>query len=37
MDVKNVAYIWQSTGWVTSLDLLEYWYPGDEYVDWCAY
>jgi len=37
MGVNNVAYVWQSTGWVTSLDLLEDWYPGDDYVDWCGY
>ena len=37
MGVENVAYVWQSTGWVTPIDLLDEWYPGDEYVDWCAY
>ncbi|HAP61486.1 MAG TPA: endo-1,3-beta-xylanase [Cytophagales bacterium] len=37
MGVDNVAYTWQSTGWVSNLDQLEGWYPGDEYVDWCAY
>ncbi|MFY0653048.1 MAG: hypothetical protein JXQ96_13490 [Cyclobacteriaceae bacterium] len=35
--VENVAYVWQSTGWVSNLYQLEEWYPGDEYVDWCAY
>lgn len=37
LQVTNVAYVWQSTGWVSDQDLLEEWYPGDEYVDWCGY
>ena len=37
MGVNNVAYVWQSTGWVSDPYQLEEWYPGDEYVDWCAY
>ena len=37
LGVENVAYVWQSTGWVTSLELMEDWYPGDQYVDWCGY
>lgn len=37
MEVKNVAYVWQSHGSDEPLDLLESWYPGDEYVDWCGY
>ena len=37
MGVENVAYVWQSTGWVSNLEQLEAWYPGDKYVDWCAY
>jgi hypothetical protein len=37
MDIKNVAYVWQSTGSGLSLDDHLKWYPGDEYVDWCAY
>lgn len=36
MDVDNVAYVWQSTGWVSTPDHLEEWYPGDDYVDWCG-
>jgi len=36
MGVNNVAYVWQSTGWVSDQYMLEEWYPGDEYVDWCA-
>ncbi|NNE35053.1 MAG: endo-1,3-beta-xylanase [Rhodothermales bacterium] len=35
--VTNVAYVWQSTGWVSNFDHLEMWYPGDEYVDWCGF
>ena len=37
LEVNNVAFVWQSTGWASSLDHLEAWYPGDDYVDWCAY
>ncbi len=37
MEVKNVAYIWQSKGWGIPLEEYENWYPGDDYVDWCAY
>ncbi len=37
MGVDNVAYVWQSKGWDTSSEEMEEWYPGDEYVDWCAY
>ena len=37
MGVENVAYVWQSTGWVSNFDQLEEWYPGDEYVDWCGF
>ncbi len=36
MGVNNVAYVWQSTGWVSDSYLLEEWYPGDDYVDWCS-
>ncbi len=36
MGVENVAYVWQSTGWVSDLHQLWAWYPGDEYVDWCG-
>ncbi len=35
--VENVAYVWQSVGFGTSLEELALWYPGEEYVDWCAY
>ena len=35
--VKNTAYVWQSVGWVSNEYLLEEWYPGDEYVDWCGF
>ncbi|MEM6632469.1 MAG: glycosyl hydrolase [Bacteroidota bacterium] len=37
LGVENVAYVWQSHGWGQDLEELESWYPGDEYVDWCAY
>lgn len=37
MGIDNIAYVWQSTGWVSSMYHLEDWYPGDEYVDWCSY
>ena len=37
MGVDNVAYVWQSTGWVSNLEQLEEWYPGDRYVDWCGF
>lgn len=35
--VDNVAYVWQSDG--AELSTADYikWYPGNEYVDWCAY
>ena len=35
--VTNTAYVWQSVGWVSDPYQLEEWYPGDEYVDWCAF
>ena len=37
MGVSNVAYVWQSHGWEEPMELLEAWYPGDDYVDWCGY
>jgi len=37
MGVENVAYVWQSKGFGLSLEDLEAWYPGDEYVDWMGY
>ena len=37
MGVNNIAYVWQSHGSDEPLELLESWYPGDEYVDWCGY
>lgn len=37
MGVNNVAYVWQSVGWVSTPEILEEWYPGDEYVDWCGF
>lgn len=35
--VTNTAYVWQSVGFVSNWEQLEAWYPGDEYVDWCAF
>ncbi|MFK8113933.1 MAG: glycosyl hydrolase, partial [Rubripirellula sp.] len=37
MGVDNVCYVWQSCGFMSSMEDLEAWYPGDEYVDWCGY
>ncbi|KAF2514724.1 endo-1,3-beta-xylanase [Flavobacterium zhairuonense] len=34
--VTNVAYVWQSKGFESTLKNLEEWYPGDDYVDWCG-
>ena len=36
MGVENIAYVWQSHGFDEPDSLLEAWYPGDEYVDWCG-
>lgn len=35
--VYNVAFVWQSKGTGSDQKILEDWYPGDEYVDWCGY
>jgi hypothetical protein len=37
MKVDNVAYVWQSKGTGSNQEILEDWYPGDEFVDWCGY
>lgn len=37
MNVDNVAYVWQSKGTGSNQEILEDWYPGDEFVDWCGY
>lgn len=37
MNVDNVAYVWQSKGVGSKQEILEDWYPGDEFVDWCGY
>ena len=37
LNVENIAYVWQSTGWVSDPYQLEEWYPGDDYVDWCSF
>ncbi|WP_187696474.1 glycoside hydrolase family 26 protein, partial [Xanthovirga aplysinae] len=35
MDIRNVAYVWQSAG--INTPSIERWYPGDEYVNWVGY
>lgn len=35
--ITNIAYVWQSKGYGTSMTEMNKWYPGSEYVDWCAY
>ncbi|WP_125723497.1 glycoside hydrolase family 26 protein [Flavobacterium ustbae] len=35
--VTNVAYVWQSKGFESTLEYLSEWYPGDDYVDWCGF
>jgi len=35
LKVKNVAYVWHSYASLNPRGI-EAWYPGDEYVDWCA-
>ena len=35
LEVRNVAYVWQSAGINTSN--IGRWYPGDEYVNWLGY
>lgn len=37
LKVDNVAFVWQSKGTGSSQKVLEDWYPGDDYVDWCGY
>ncbi len=37
MGVTNVAYVWQSKGAGASRDVMDAFYPGDDYVDWIAY
>ncbi|MFK7766515.1 MAG: glycosyl hydrolase [Mariniblastus sp.] len=37
MEITNVAYVWQSCGFMSTQKQLEQWYPGDEYVDWVGY
>jgi len=36
MGITNVAYVWQSHGSDCPTELLDAWYPGDDYVDWCG-
>ncbi|MCL2484910.1 MAG: glycoside hydrolase family 26 protein [Endomicrobia bacterium] len=35
LEVKNVSYVWHSYASMNPRGI-EAWYPGDEYVDWCA-
>jgi len=35
--VYNIAYVWQSKGVGTTQKILDDFYPGDDFVDWCAY
>ncbi|MEQ9299597.1 MAG: glycosyl hydrolase [Cyclobacteriaceae bacterium] len=35
LEVRNVAYVWQSAG--INTPNIERWYPGDEYINWMAY
>ena len=37
LKVDNVAFVWQSKGTGSNQEILEDWYPGDEFVDWCGY
>ena len=37
LKIDNVAYVWQSMGWNSDYNDLMAYYPGDDYVDWCAY
>lgn len=37
MGVSNVAYVWQAKGAGASREIMNGFYPGDEYVDWVAY
>ncbi len=37
LQVRNVAFVWQSKGYGSDQATLEAWYPGDDLVDWCAY
>ena len=31
MEIDNVAYVWQSCGFMSNMEQLEQWYPGDEF------
>ena len=35
--VANITYVWQSKGRGTTLEDMNRYYPGDDYVDWCGY
>lgn len=36
LGIDNIAYTWQSKGRGSFREELDQWYPGDDYVDWCA-
>ena len=35
--ITNTAFVWQSTGFMSTPEQLEDWYPGDDYVDWLGF
>jgi Glycosyl hydrolase family 26 len=37
MNITNVAYVWQSKGAGASREIMDGFYPGDDYVDWVAF
>jgi len=37
MGIENIAYVWQSKGRGVTLEDLNNYYPGNEYVDWCSF
>ncbi len=37
MGVNNTAFVWQSKGAGATREIMNEFYPGDEYVDWVAY
>ena len=37
MGIKNVAYVWQSRGTGSTRQVMDEFYPGDQYVDWVGY
>jgi hypothetical protein len=37
MSITNVAYVWQAKGAGASREVMDSFYPGDDYVDWVAF